>query len=344
MSTPVTRPMLADLLRAYKKTSLLRTALELRVFDAIADGVDECGPIAARVEADSRGVRILLDALAAIRLLDHDPDTGRYGLPPGARELLVTSSPAYFGGMARVMASDAEWASLGHLTRAVKQGGTVEEHNAETPGFAYWEEFASYASAVVVPTATVLGDALAEWAAGRKTLDVLDVACGHGLYGFELARRFPHSTVTDLDWANVLPIAGKHAVEYGVADRVRTIAGDMFDVDYGGPYDLVLVTNVLHHFSADRATELLRRAAGALKPGGRIGVVSLVQHGGPVEDPEPYLFSVLMLSWTRSGEVHSGDAHRGMLADAGFTGITEHTVPELAFHVYVAERPEDEHA
>lgn len=340
MSAPVTRPLLADLLRAYKKTSLLRTALDLRVFDAVADGVDEGAAIAERIGADPRGTRILLDALVAIRLLDLDAGTGRYGLPEGARELLVTGSPAYFGGMARVMASDFEWASLGHLTRAVQQGGTVEADNAETPGFAYWEEFASYASAVVVPTAKVLGDALADWAAGRDGLDLLDVACGHGLYGFNVAKRFPGATVTDLDWDNVLPIAGKHAVEYGVADRVKTIAGDMFEVDYAGPYDLVLVTNVLHHFSPERSTELLRRAADALKPGGRIGVVSLVQHGTPVEDPEPYLFSVLMLSWTSSGEVHSGQAHRDMLTAAGFTGITEHTVPELAFHVYVAEKPE----
>ncbi|MFA1549851.1 class I SAM-dependent methyltransferase [Actinomadura chokoriensis] len=330
----ITRAWLNDVMRAYKKTSLLRTAIELGVFDALAGGARTSAEIACRTGAHPRGIRILLDALAASGMVD--ARSGGYRLVPGAGELLVSTSPSYYGEMAKVMASDYEWESLGRLTQAVRHGGSVEEENAETPGFGYWETFASFASAVTLPTARVMADMLEPWAADRPDLDVLDVACGHGLYGFGVARRFPQATLACLDWDNVLRITEKHAAEQQVRERTRFIAGDMFEVDYQGPYDLILVTNVLHHFSPDRATELLRRAARALKPGGRVAVVSMVRTGPPAEDPEAHMFSVLMLAWTDMGEVHSDEVHHDVLTAAGFTDVQRRQVPDLAFHVFVA--------
>jgi C-methyltransferase len=332
----VTRASVNEMMRAYKRTSLLRTAVELGVFDAVHEGAGTAAAVAERAGADPRGMRILLDALAAVGLLTADGE--RYALAEGAADVLVSSAPGYLGDMTRVVVSRFEWDSLGRLADAVRNGGTVEEQNAETPGFAYWETFAEFASAVTLPTAAVMGDLLEPWAAGHDPLSILDVACGHGLYGFTLARRFQQARVTGLDWDNVLPITEKHAVELGVHDRTGFIAGDMFEVDYQGPHDLVLVTNVLHHFDEQRCTELLTRAAQALRPGGRLGVVSFVRDGSPAEDPEPYLFSILMLSWTAAGEVHSQQAHHDMITAAGFTNIVQRQVPGLPFHVLVAER------
>ena len=51
-----------------------------------------------------------------------------------------------------------------------------------------------------------------------------------------------------LDWASVLEVAKENAQAAGVADRYTTLEGSAFDVDYGSGYDLVLLTNFLHHF------------------------------------------------------------------------------------------------
>ncbi len=253
---------------------------------------------------------------------------------------LVRKRPGYVGDMTRVMASRWEWSAIQQLPDAVRKGGTVMPEHAETPQYEYWEDFAAHATAVAKPTAELTAEVMAHWASGRRRLDILDVACGHGLYGFTLARQHPQAHVWSLDWPNVLPIAHGHAVQMGVADRVSTIGGDMFTIPLGGPYDVVMVTNVLHHFSEQRATELLRRLSAVLCSGGRLIVVGFTVGDGPAAmDPAPHLFSILMLVWTTQGEVHSMAAYERMMAGAGLLLSNAYDVPGLPLHVMIADKP-----
>lgn len=333
----LTKSDVFDMLLAYKTTAVLSAGIELGVFDAVAAGAGTADEVAERQRIDPRGARLLLNALAALGLLDSDGLS--YALPAGTEASLVRGRPGYVGDMAKVMASRWEWNALSDLPAAVRNGGTVASENAETPGYAYWEDFAAYASAVAGPTAEVLADALDPWAAQRERLHVLDMACGHGLYGFTLARRQPRASVWSLDWPNVLPFARERAELMGVGDRVAMIAGDMFDVPLGGPYDVVMLTNVLHHFSERRGTELLQRAAGALADDGKIALVGFtVGDQPPARDAAAHLFSILMLIWTSEGEVHSVEAYHRMLAGAGFADPRIYPVPALPLRVIVADR------
>jgi ubiquinone/menaquinone biosynthesis C-methylase UbiE len=335
-SSDISRESLFRLMQAYKSTSLLRAGIELGVFDLLTDRTTAAS-VALGIGADPRGTRILLNALAALHLAQADGEY--FWLSPGVEKLLVRAHPEYVGDMVHVFASDWEWDALKRLSAAVCKGGTVMPEHAETPEYKYWEDFAAYAPIVAKPTAEVLAAALDGWADDRPSLDVLDLACGHGIYGFTVARQYPQAAVWSLDWPNVLRLTEKHAVRLGVRDRTEFIAGDMFEAPLGGPYDLVLITNVLHHFSTERATQLLARAASVLKPGGRVGIVGFTTTDAPpAEDPAPHLFSVLMLVWTFDGEVHSAQAYHQMLATTGFTGVQTHTVPRLPFRVLLADR------
>lgn len=316
-SHELTRLEVFGMLLAYKNTAVLTTGIELGVFDAIAAGASTAAEVARAQSLDPRGAKLLLNALSSLGLLESDGVT--YGLPAGADKLLVRGNPGFVGGMAKVMASTWEWDALRSLPDAVRRGGTVVTQHAETPEYAYWEDFAAYADAVATPAAELTADMLSTWAAGRERLNVLDMACGHGLYGYTLAARNPNARVWSLDWPNVLPVALARADRMGIADRVSAIGGDMFEADLGGPYDVVMITNVLHHFSQDRAVDLLRRAAGVLTEDGLIVVVGFtVSDAPPAEDADAHLFSILMLIWTHEGEVHSLQDYQRMLHDAGF--------------------------
>lgn len=333
----VNRERLYEMMQAYKTTSLLRTGIELGVFDSLAAGPADAATVAQRLGVHPRGSRILLNALAALELLQTDGD--RFLLSPGAERHLVRNGPAYLGDMVRLIASDWEWDALKRLPEAVRHGGTVMDVHAETPGYAYWEDFASFATAVATPTAAVAAEALRPWAEHQPTLEVLDVACGHGIYGFTLARQFAQAQVWALDWPNVLTVTERHAERLGVRDRTHFIAGDMFEVPLGGPYDVVVVANVLHHFSEQRATDLLARVRGALKPGGRLIVVGFaIGDRPPDQDPDPHLFSVLMLVWTYEGEVHEATTYRRMLSASGFANATVHSVEGLPLRVLTAHK------
>lgn len=328
---------IVQMLHGLLVAATLRTGIVLGVFDQLAQGAADAASLAAAIGADERGTRILLEALLAIGLLEGGG--GTYRLTAAADAHLVRGRPAYLGGLGYIMGGDRLWDGFKRLPEAVRRGGTVMEDHAETPGHPFWEDFATYSAAIAGPAAAPLAAILAPWAAARRPLAVLDVACGSGLYGFTLARQHPHARVWALDWPNVLAISRGFAQNLGVLDRVRFIEGDMFEAPLGGPYDLLIASHVFHHFSEERSTELMRRLAGALKPDGRIAIHDFVPGEEPAsENPFSRLFSVIMLVWTREGEAHPLSRYQRMLAASGFAPPTVHESAGMPSRWLIADR------
>jgi tRNA (cmo5U34)-methyltransferase len=53
------------------------------------------------------------------------------------------------------------------------------------------------------------------------------------------------------------------------ADKVTTICGDFFEVDFGDNYDAVISTSALHHFKKDEKVILYKKIYDCLKDGGQ---------------------------------------------------------------------------
>jgi ubiquinone/menaquinone biosynthesis C-methylase UbiE len=148
---------------------------------------------------------------------------------------------------------------------------------------------------------------------------VLDIAAGHGLYGLAFARQNPRAEVVALDWPSVLEAAKENARAAGVAERYQTIEGSAFEADFGGGYDLVLLTNFLHHFDPPTCEGLLRKVRAALADGGRAVTLEFVPHDDRVTPPIPASFSLTMLASTPSGDAYTFAELQQMFAHAGFT-------------------------
>jgi ubiquinone/menaquinone biosynthesis C-methylase UbiE len=324
-------------LQGYQVSGILKAGIELGVFDQLAEGQTEPSAIASSIDADERGTRILLDALAAVGLLEPDGDS--YRLTPVADAFLVRERPSYLGGMANILGSDWEWDGFRRLGDAVRRGGTLLEEHAEEPGHSWWETFARSIGGMATPAAEALAQFLAPWAEKRQPLDVLDLACGNGKYSATLATANEHARITLLDWPNVLEITRGFIAEAGLAERASYIEGNMFEVPLDGPYDLVIASHVFHHFSEERCVELLERLAKALKPNGRIAIQDFLAAGtAPAEEPFPRLFSVLMLVWTREGEAYPLETYERMLEATGFASPEVHQAPGSPSRFLVAER------
>jgi hypothetical protein len=121
-----------------------------------------------------------------------------------------------------------------------------------------------------------------------------------------------------LDWARVLDVAYANACKAGVSERYERLPGSAFDVDFGGPYDAVLLTNFLHHCDVPTGAGLLKKVRGALKPGGVSATLEfrtqrrpdLTAHGGGVQPHHADLDSCRRrLHFPRTG----GDAQGGGL-------------------------------
>lgn len=314
-SASISPEPLLQMFQGLQVTSILRAGVELGVFDQIANGNDRAGSIAAAIGTDERGTRILLDALTALRLLERDDS---YRLTPLADAFLVTSRPSYLGGMVNILAGSWAWTGYQRLTEAVTRGGTILDQHAETPGVGFWEVFAPSSTGIAAPAAHALAELLQGWAGPRERLEILDIACGSGLYSLTLAAQHQRAHATLLDWANVLERAKDNVARLGLHECTSFIDGDVFTVDLGGPYDVIIASHIFHHFSEQRCLELMRRLGEALKPDGRLVIHDFVSGSPPADEPFPYLFSVIMLVWSHSGEAYSLSTYQKLLHEAGF--------------------------
>jgi 2-polyprenyl-3-methyl-5-hydroxy-6-metoxy-1,4-benzoquinol methylase len=147
------------------------------------------------------------------------------------------------------------------------------------------------------------------------------------MFGISIARKSPQTTITAMDWEPVLEVARENAGKFGVADRHRTKPGNAFEVDFGSGYDVVLLTNFLHHFDQATCESLLRKTRAALKPDGCAVILEFVPNDDRVSPPPSATFALIMLAETRAGDAYTFRELDSMCRTAGFARTELHTVP-----------------
>jgi len=313
-----------DMLFAHQRSAALRAAIEVDLFRAIGESDGSVASIARACESSERGVRILCDFLVVNGLLVKND--GRYANSDTAALFLDSRSPASVATTARFLGNPMILEPFNHLGDIVRGGrtvlpgdGTVEPENPA------WVEFAHSMAPMMGPMAGPLGGIVLRGLEGP--ISVLDVAAGHGLFGIEVARQNRQARVVAVDWAAVLEVARANAARAGVEDRWEGRAGSAFDVDFGGPHDVVLLTNFLHHFDVPTCVALLKKVRAALRPGGKVAALEFVPNEDKVSPPMPASFALTMLATTPSGDAYTlrelGDMYRA----AGFDAVEGHGVP-----------------
>lgn len=336
MSTQGPSPALFfETIGAYQRTEALRAAIELDVFTHVAAGGSTAAELGEACKADARGVRILADYLTILGFLRKKGD--RYELTEDSRLFLDRKSPAFVGDAARFMLSPDLRESFQQLTAAVRRGGTaISDEGTVSHDNPVWVEFArSMAPLMQMPAQLLAG--LTGDLAGRP-LRVLDVAAGHGLFGIAFAARYPEAHVTALDWPNVLAVAKENAARAGVADRHALLPGSAFDVDWGGPYDVVLLTNFLHHFDVPTCEKLAAKAHAALARGGRALTLDFIPEPDRVTPPPTAGFALVMLATTARGDAYTFQELEGMFARNGFSRSEFHPLPPTTQQVVISHK------
>jgi ubiquinone/menaquinone biosynthesis C-methylase UbiE len=312
----VTPERIFETLNAYQKTAALKTAIELDIFSAIADGATTHASIAKRCQSSERGIRILCDFLTINGFLLKNGQ--EYALADDSAVFLNRRSPAYLGEAAKFLAPPEMINLYQDLTAIVRAGTSLKgEQSTNKPDSPKWVEFAHSMSNLQRMTAVAVAETLC--ANSGEKWKVLDVAAGHGMYGVTIAKQNPNAEIFALDWPEVLKVAHENAKAAGVAARLHHLPGSAFEVDFGKDYDIVLLTGFLHHFDPQTIDSILRKAHAALKPGGRAVTVEFIPNEDRVSPPAPAAFSMIMLGNTRAGDAYPYSEYDKMFRKAGFT-------------------------
>jgi 2-polyprenyl-3-methyl-5-hydroxy-6-metoxy-1,4-benzoquinol methylase len=322
-----------ETLTAHVRTEAVQAALEMDLFTAIGEGAQTVEAIAARCAASPKGIRVLCDYLTILGFLNKVDNN--YELTMDSAAFLDRRSAYFMGSVVDFMLNPMLTDKFKNLARVVRQGGALDEGTL-APEHPVWVKFARAMSPMMALPANLIAQLAG--AAHGQPCKALDIAAGHGIFGITIARMNPRAEIVAQDWPNVLEVAKENARNAGVENRYRTLAGSAFEVDYGSDYDLVLLTNFLHHFDVASCEKLLRKIHAALKDGGRVMTLELVPNADRVTPPSAASFSMIMLASTPSGDAYTFAEYQSMFANAGFKNSELHPVTPTPHSVIVSHR------
>lgn len=309
---------------AFQRTFAIKGAIELDLFTAIAEGNTTAKALADKCQASERGMRILCDYLVIIGFLTKQDD--QYGVTQDSAIFLNRHSPAFMGGVTEFLLDPMMVAAQSDIAAIVRKGGTViSDEGSVSPENPVWVKFARAMMPMMMMPAREMAE-LVQVDPNRK-IKLLDIAAGHGIFGISFAMRYPNVEVTAQDWAPVLAVATENAQKFGVADRHHLLPGSAFDVDFGGEYDLILLTNFLHHFDAATNEKLLRKVHASLAEGGRVLTLEFVPNDDRVTPPMSAMFAMTMLASTAEGDAYTFAELEQMFRNAGFASSEMHDIP-----------------
>jgi SAM-dependent methyltransferase len=207
------------------------------------------GPTTPSRLADDTGTTVpyareWLNAQAAGGIVDYDPTTGQYTLPP---EQVVAftdeSSPAFLPGFFQIALGTVQdsWRII-DLARS-GAGYGWHEHNQDVHEGCERFFRPSYNAHLVNEWLPALDGVVAKLERGAR---VADIGCGHGASTVIMAQAFPNSTFLGSDYhSDSIANARARADAAGVSDRVRFEVAPA-QTFTGTGYDLVTTFDALH--------------------------------------------------------------------------------------------------
>ncbi len=246
----------------------LQVAQRTGMLAALAEGPREPGELAEHLGLQPLATKRVLDVVASLGHLKLRTD-GRYEMTARARAWLDPGSETYLGDFLADTAHYWDW--YAGLEDLVRDGRHVELH-AKAADDAYWDSYirGQYQLARLSSAEVAKAIPLA-----RGAHSILDVAGAHGEYSMALCRRHEGLRATVVDLPGSARVGSEIVAAAGMADRVRHVVGDMFEVDYDGHYDGALCFNIIHHLAPEQARDLFARIRSVLRPGAPLCVLDL---------------------------------------------------------------------
>ncbi len=304
---------LLDLMRGFQVPCVVAAAAELGVFGALAKRPGTADDVAVSCGASTRAVAILLDALAAVGVLEKSG--GRFTVAGPLRAALDPAEPACVLPMVLHQANCLRrWSRLAWTARA----DAPSDPGPSLLGPA--ADLESFIQAMNVVSGPVADGLVASIDAGPVS-HILDIGGASGTWTLAWLRAHPGARATVFDLPDVIPMARARIAASGVADRVGFAGGDYLRDPLPAGADVAWISAIVHQHSREENRGLYGRAAAALVPGGRVFIRDIVMDPSRTAPVAGALFAVNMLAATPGGGTWTLDEYREDLETAGFTDV-----------------------
>ena len=320
-------------------TELLAAAIaEFQLFERFADGPRTEAELRHELNIEDRPFVVLLTAMRAMGLitkcvfknphpspLPKGEGVAKLALTPLAAEHLVPDGPFFVGDYVALAADSPGVQAMSARLRTNRPAQAKQDD----PGAAFifrkgLESAMDHEASARRLTLALAGRAknVAPHLAANARLEdaqcLLDIGGGTGIYSVACLQRYPKLKAIVWDRPEVLKVAQEFAAEYGVAERMECVPGDMFADKIPGGCDVILLSNILHDWDVPECRALVNRCAAALPVGGRL-LIHDVFLNDALDGPLPLaLYSAALFTLTE-GRAYSAGEYRSWLFAAGLT-------------------------
>ena len=301
-------------------------AAEVGLFKTLSEDRLATADLAAKLDVDARALAMFLAALCSMGLVEKR--LGKWQATHLARTWLHPDGEGYWGYFTKQI----DWNEIlqGRLLEALKTGkrpgdagagsGDVSERPAEwergtmsqeaAEGIAKFMHTHSQGPALGAAAQPVFGE----------LESLMDVGCGSGVYGIEIAKANPALKVVLMDLKEMATEAQKFVDRAGVGEQVSTAGVNMFTEAWPTGPDGHFFSNVFHDWSDETCAILAKNSFDALPSGGRIFLNEILMDDDYTGPFPAAAFSLLMLVGTL-GKQFSLAEFKVILEGAGFTNV-----------------------
>jgi len=314
MSREWTCEQILELSRAYQASCVLAAAAELDLFAHLAPAAVTAQTLADRLGCDLRGIRALLDAMAALELVEKNGQS--YRLAPFAAACLLGGREGSVLPMIQHQANCLRrWVQL---PQVVKTGRPATRQPSLRGELADREAFLEAMDCNSRPLTGPVLAALEPLAFSH----LLDVGGATGTWTIAFLRAAPGAIATLFDLPEAIPLARRRLAAEGLLHRVRLVGGDFYVDDLPGGADFAWLGAIVHQNSRQQNRDLFRKVWTALSPGGKLVIRDVLMDDSHTRPVAGALFAINMLVSTEAGATFSFAELREDLEVAGLTDVT----------------------
>ena len=259
---------------AFSMARSIMVGVKLGIYDAIGTGTTTAAEVAAACKTDREATTKLMNALVGCRYLRHRD--GRYELTAKARKWMLRDSPHSIAD--KLLMQYDEWDIVAKYEDYVMTGQPLDVHASLTDRSA-WGRYQRGMRALASISAEEVAKRLPV-PAGAATM--LDIGGSHGYYSVCACRRHNGLRATILDLPDAVEHAAPILAREAMGERVCHRAGNALSDELGNDaWDLVFLSQLVHHFTDEQNRDLMRRIASALKPGGVCVLLDTLRPSSP---------------------------------------------------------------
>jgi SAM-dependent methyltransferase len=305
---------LLKLAAQFQQTRILLSAAELDIFTKLHEGPKNLDTLCDETGFDRRGLRILMDALAALGIVAKS-QSGFYSAKDNVVAALSKNSPESV--LSLVLHRGTMWKSWSNLTEIVRTGKNPQYERKEPRSRDDLESF--------IGAMDVIGKKMAQSVVASLDLTgfhrLLDVGGGSGVYTAAILDRAPDMRAVIFDLPEVIEIAKKRLTESGHIDRTDFTAGDYTKDELPAGADLTLLSAIIHINGRKGNRELYSRIHRALIPGGTLLIRDYIMNENRLAPPDGAVFAVNMLAATTGGDTYTFSEILEDLDQTGFKNV-----------------------